>query len=540
MTGEKPGSGWPAGTASEAAVVLIDPDGQHNRRGGKGRYFVHACGGKERPVSALVASPTPGVEILDPVRALQHALYRAAKADPGRRFHALHDKVHRRDVLQRAWWLVRRNAGAPGIDQTTIADVEEYGVTRLLDEVAAELRVGRFRPLPARRVLIPKPGSAGQRPLSIPAIRDRVVQAAVKIVMEPILEADFLPCSFGFRPQRSAHDALQALVDESFKGKRWVVETDVADCFEAIPHSGLMSAVEERVSDRRLLGLLRAFLRAGVMHDGTVRRAVTGTPQGGVVSPLLASIVLHRLDRAWRGAYGTLVRYADDLVVLCKSQGQAVAALARLRVLLADLGLEPKEAKTRIVQLADGGEGLDFLGFHHRLVHFRAARGTGQSTYLARWPSRKAMQHARDRIRFMTMRSRLAAPVEQVVQEMNLFLRGWAGCFRYGNSAQTFDKIRGYALMRLALFLAKRHQRPSAWGFAQVYRTRDTFGLISLNGIVVAPRPNRAWRAPVEHRRRRASVSRVRENRMHGSTGGGWKRNAWASPRQPQTQPTSY
>jgi len=205
-------------------------------------------------VSAVVASPTLGVESLDPVRALQHALYRAAKADPGRRFHALYDKVHRRDVLARAWWLVRRNSGAPGIDHITIADVEEYGVARLLDELAAELQAGRFRPLPARRVFIPKPGSAEQRPLSIPAIRDRVVQAAVKIVIEPIFEADFLPYSFGFRPKRSAHDALQVLVDESFQGKRWVVETDVANCFEAIPHSGLMSAVQERVSDRRLLG----------------------------------------------------------------------------------------------------------------------------------------------------------------------------------------------------------------------------------------------------------------------------------------------
>jgi len=155
-------------------------------------------------------------------------------------------------------------------------------VARLLDELAAELQAGRFRPLPARRVFIPKPGTAEQRPLSIPAVRDRVVQAGVKIVIEPIFEADFLPCSFGFRPKRSAHDALQVLVDESFKGKRSVVETDVANCFEAIPHSGLMSAVEERVSDRRLLGLLRAFLRAGVMHEGTVRRAVTGTPQGGL------------------------------------------------------------------------------------------------------------------------------------------------------------------------------------------------------------------------------------------------------------------
>ncbi|MGV1010648.1 MAG: group II intron reverse transcriptase/maturase, partial [Dermatophilaceae bacterium] len=366
-------------------------------------------------MSAVSASPALGVEPLDAVRALQHALYRAAKADPGRRFHALYDKVHRRDVLQRAWGQVRRNSGAPGIDQITLAQVEEYGVTRLLDELEAELKAGAYRPLPARRVFIPKPGTDERRPLSIPSVRDRVVQAAAKIVLEPVFEADFLPCSFGFRPKRAAHDGLQVLLDESFRGSYWVVETDVADCFGSIPHSGLMSAVEERISDRRLLALLRAFLRAGVMEQGSVRRPVTGTPQGGVISPLLANVYLHRLDRAWRGAYGTLVRYADDALVMCRSRGQAVAALARLTVLLADLGLEPKAAKTRIVQLRVGGEGVDFLGFHHRLVRSRAGRGAGGFTFLARWPSRKAEQHARDRIRFMTMRARLAAPVEQVV-----------------------------------------------------------------------------------------------------------------------------
>ena len=453
-------------------------------------------------MSAVCASPTPGIEReLDAVRALQHALYRAAKADPGRRFHALYDKVHRRDVLQRAWGQVRRNAGAPGIDQITMADVEEYGVDRLLDELDVQLRDATFRPIPARRVLIPKPGSEERRPLSIPAVRDRVVQAAVKLVLEPIFEADFLPCSFGFRPKRAAHDGLQVLVNESFAGARWVVETDVADCFGAIPHSGLMSAVEERISDRRVLALLRAFLRVGVMEHGTVRRPVTGTAQGGVISPLMCNVYLHRLDRAWRGAYGTYVRYADDALVMCRSKGQAVAALARLTELLAELGLRPKPAKTRIVQLIEGGEGVDFLGFHHRLVRARPVAGRVPITFLARWPSRKAMQHARDRIRFMTMRARLAAPVEQVVEEINLFLRGWAGYFRYGNSADAFDQIRRYALMRLALFLAKRHQRGRAWGFARIYRSGDDLGLISLNGTVVAPRPNRAWRAPAEHRR---------------------------------------
>ena len=223
----------------------------------------------------------------DQVRELQRTLYRAAKADPERRFHALHDKVYRRDVLERAWESVRANHGAAGIDQTTIADVEQYGVSRLLDELAADLGDGRWRPLPARRVFIPKPGREELRQLSIPAVRDRVVQAALKSVIEPIFEADMLECSFGFRPRGSAHDALQVLIDESWRGNRWVAKSDIADCFEAIPHSGLMTAIEERISDRHVLKLLRAMLRVGVMEDGAVRRSVSGTPQGGVISPVL-------------------------------------------------------------------------------------------------------------------------------------------------------------------------------------------------------------------------------------------------------------
>ena len=191
----------------------------------------------------------------DRVRALQHVLYRAAKADPNRRFHSLRDKVCREDVLQRAWYAVRRNNGAPGVDKITLADVEEYGVARLLGELASDLREGTWCPLPARRVLIPKPGSSERRPLAIAAVRDRVVQAAVKIVLEPVFEADFLSCSFGFRPKRSAHDALQVLIDESWQGRRWVVETDIADCFSAIPHEELMQAVEERISDQGVLKL---------------------------------------------------------------------------------------------------------------------------------------------------------------------------------------------------------------------------------------------------------------------------------------------
>jgi RNA-directed DNA polymerase len=294
----------------------------------------------------------------DKVRELQRTLYRAAKADPGRRFHALYDKVYRRDVLERAWELVRANRGAAGIDKQTIADIGQYGVDRLLDELAADLKQGRWRPLPARRVFIPKPGREESRPLSIPAVRDRIVQAAARIVVEPIFEADMLECSFGFRPRRSGHDALQVLVDEAWGGRRWVLESDIANCFEAIPHSQLMSAIEERIVDRQILKLLRAMLRGGVMEDRAVRRSDAGTPQGGVLSPCLANIYLHRLDRQWadRG-HGVLVRYADDVVVMCRSRAEAERALAALRAILSELELTLKDAKMRIVQLREGGEG---------------------------------------------------------------------------------------------------------------------------------------------------------------------------------------
>jgi group II intron reverse transcriptase/maturase len=398
--------------------------------------------------------------------------------------------------LWRAWVNVRRNNGAAGIDKTTLAMVEEYGVSRLLDEVAEDLRNGGYRPLAARRVFIPKPGSSERRPLSIPTVRDRVVQAAMKIVLEPIFEADMLPCSFGFRPKRAAHDALQVLIDESWRGRRWVVETDIANCFEAIPHEKLMQAVEERVCDQAVLKLLRAMLRAGVMDGGQVRKPVTGTPLGGVVSPLLANIYLHRVDRAWDvRSDGVLVRYADDLVVMCKSRQQAEAALARLRVLLADLGLEPKDAKTRIVHLEVDGEEFDFLGFHHRLARSQGRIGTKGVTFLARWPARKAMQHARDRIHELTARRRLQHSVDWIVEDLNRFLRGWAAYFRYGNSADQFDKISRYARMRMAIFIAKRHRRTRRFGWYVVaYASPNQLGLINLHGTVAAPRPFKAWR----------------------------------------------
>jgi group II intron reverse transcriptase/maturase len=288
----------------------------------------------------------------------------------------------------------------------------------------------------------------------------------LKTVIEPIFEADMLECSYGFRPRRSQHDALQVLIDEAWDGRRWVAESDVSNCFGAIPHDGLMSAIEERISDRHVLKLLRAMLRAGVMEDGAVTREVAGTPQGGVISPCLCNVYLHRLDRQWadRG-HGVLVRFADDLLAMCRTREEAEAALAALRLILAELGLELKDAKTRIVHLEEGGEGVDFLGFHHRWVRANRAK---HIRFLARWPSRRAMQHARDRVREITARERLLRPIEEIVQDLNRYLRGWAGYFRYGNSARHFNLIEHHAHNRLALFVAKRHQRTRAYGWRTV------------------------------------------------------------------------
>jgi RNA-directed DNA polymerase len=320
------------------------------------------------------------------------------------------------------------------------------------------------------------PVTSEQRPLSIPAVRDRVVQAALKIVLEPIFEADFAPCSFGFRPKRGQHDALQVLIDESWKGRRWVVETDIASCFSAIPHEKLMQAMEERISDGAVLKLLRAMLRAGVMNDGAVRHEVTGTPQGGVISPLMANVYLHRIDRDWSmREHGVLVRFADDLAVMCKSREQAEAALRRVRTVSAELGLEPKEAKTRIVCMQIGGDGFDFLGFHHRLVRVASRRDRGRSvTFLARWPSDTAMRHARDRVRELTRRSRLLLPIGVIVEDVNRFLRGWAAYFRFGNSAVRFEKIMHHVWTRVALVIARRHKRSRGYGWSVLaYQSPD-------------------------------------------------------------------
>lgn len=396
---------------------------------------------------------------MDKVRELQRQLFKAAKRHRGRRFHALYDRICRGDVLAEAWKRVRANRGAAGVDGETLSSIEAHGVAEFLRELGEELKQGKYRPRPVRRQYIPK-SDGRQRPLGIPAVRDRVVQTAAKLVLEPIFEADFHECSYGFRPRRSATQAKEAIRMTGGRGHYWVVDADIRSFFDTIDQGVLMERLQRRISDRRVLKLLRKWLRAGVMEEGKVKKATSGTPQGGVISPLLANVYLEALDETWERDcrhLGRLVRYADDFVVLCRKRSQAEAALRRIREILETLSLELHPQKTRLVELGLGKEGFCFLGCYFRVVrsHFTGKR------YLYRWPSPQAMKSLRARIRALTDRRRRAGmrDIREVIRDLNPLLRGWGNYFRTGNASWKFQQVDRYVTQRLTRLLASHRHR---------------------------------------------------------------------------------
>jgi RNA-directed DNA polymerase len=430
---------------------------------------------------------------LDKVRHLQRSLWAAAKRSPERRFHALLDRIWRADILQEAWTRVRRNRGAAGVDRVTLAAVEQYGVERMLSELGVALRDGTYRPQPVLRRYIPK-ADGRQRPLGIPTIRDRVAQMAAKLVLEPIFEADFRPCSYGFRPKRSATQALETLRVHGVHGGNHVLDADIRDYFGSIDQTKLLRLLEQRISDRRVLKLLRQWLAAGVMEAGAWQATLVGTPQGGVISPLLANIYLHVLDRVWEARYahlGTLVRYADDFVVMCRTRAAVEEARQRVSDVLTRLGLELHPEKTRLVDLSWGREGFDFLGCHlrKRLSGPIWERERKRVYFLHRGPSQRALQRVRTRIRDLTPRGRCHEDLRAVITDVNAVVRGWGQYFRTGNAATRFIQLDRYVEDRLRALVLKRHGSRLAAGRADAWRRPffEALGLCRLRGTVQYP-----------------------------------------------------
>jgi group II intron reverse transcriptase/maturase len=404
-------------------------------------------------VIAPKAKPTPK----EKVRKLQRALYRAAKANRERTFGVLYDKVWRRDVLVEAARRVLSNGGGPGVDEQTVAELRAYGVERFVTEVQEELRLKLYHPERVLRHYIRK-ANGKMRPLGIPTLKDRIIQMAVKLVIEPLFEADFQAHSFGFRPKKSAQEATQMIRYVVKGGAKWVLDVDLRSYFDTIPHDKLMILVQERVRDVWVLRLIRSWLKAGVLENGQVITPALGSPQGGVISPLLSNVYLNLVDRIWvkrgyqdcrNGWEGTLVRYADDMVVLCKNEEAARFYKNQLAELLSRMELSLNEEKTQTVRVK---EGFNFLGIHHR----EAKSWNGRPFSLA-MPSAKAMVNIRAKIKDTIKSQGLQSSLNEVIKTLNPVLRGWSDYFKRTNAARSFADIDQYALEQLHLWMCRKH-----------------------------------------------------------------------------------
>jgi RNA-directed DNA polymerase len=480
--------------ASEGGVVLARV-ATNNATGGKDPGGGHVEGARTREgMSGRSGTNLPGHRpVVDKVRQLQRRLWVAAKRSPERRFHALMDRIWRGDLLREAWRRVKRNHGSAGIDRESLTAVEQYGVERMLAELGAALPAGTYRPPPVLRRYIPK-ADGRQRPLGIPTVRDRVAQMATTLVLEPIFEADFRASSYGFRPKRSATQALDTLRVRGARGGNHVLDADIRDYFGNIHHPRLLTLVARRISDRRVRKLLRHWLTAGVMEEGQWTRTMAGTPQGGVISPLLSNIYLHVLDRVWedRCAHlGTLVRYADDFVVMCDTKAQVEEARRRVGLVLTRLGLELHSEKTRTVDLSRGRDGFDFLGCHlrKRMSGPIWERSRQRVYYLQRWPSQRAMVRVRTRVRDLTPRVRCHTDLRLVIADLNPVLRGWGQYFRTGNAANHFTDLDPYVERRLRGLLLKRagSRLPAGRAAAWTRPFFEALGLTRLRGTIQYP-----------------------------------------------------
>jgi group II intron reverse transcriptase/maturase len=394
----------------------------------------------------------------DTVQELQRKLFQKAKSTPNFRFYALYDKVYRIDVLSKAWERVKANKGASGVDGQTFKDIEQQGVGQFLEGIQQELKAKTYRPQPARRVYIPKPDGT-ERPLSIPTVKDRVVQGALKLILEPIFEADFEECSYGFRPNKSGQQAALEVRKLLNFGYKEVIETDIEDCFGSIPHRDLLDMVAKRVVDGKILWLIKLFLRVGVMEGNGRQTDTKGTPQGGVISPLLANIYLNSIDKGWKPLSNSarLIRYADDLVIMTKYHSQE--AMARLKEIVTRLKLRLKQRKTRIINA--GYEPFDFLGF--TFIRNLNRNKDKRTTYF--YPSHKAENAIRRRVR-QVVDYRRPVKVEQLVKELTPVLRGWVTYFRIANSSRKFGEIKFYTAQRIRKFM-RRHRGKAGYGYKQ-------------------------------------------------------------------------